>query len=153
MKPVLAAAFFWALMPFIKRFLFVKKTVIASHIKNSKSFQQGRLKYSVPQCQNEDNNGQGIQRLLRGEAVGALRMGPLNHLQGLCRILSGLWRAEELGEEALFPFILAFYANVSDHEELFLNLQVSDVLRKWVDGTNSNKEYILIQICIQIQPY
>lgn len=88
MKPVLAAAFFWALMPFIKRFLFVKKTVIASHIKNSKSFQQGRLKYSVPQCQNEDNNGQGIQRLLRGKAVGALRMGPLNHLQGLCRILS-----------------------------------------------------------------
>lgn len=49
--------------------------------------------------------------------------------------------------------MLAFYANVSDHEELFLNLQVSDVLRKWVDGTNSNKEYILIQICIQIQPY
>lgn len=80
--------------------------------------------------------------------------GPIISFAGtLPHPLLGLWRAEELGEEALFPFMLAFYANVSDHEELFLNLQVSDVLRKWVDGTNSNKEYILIQICIQIQPY
>lgn len=38
-KPVLtAAAFFRAVMPFIKSFLFIKKTTMAVHIQNSNSF-------------------------------------------------------------------------------------------------------------------
>lgn len=80
-KPVLAAASFLAFLPFIKRFLFIKKTVIAAHIKNSESFQQGRdFKCSVSWCHNEDNNGPCIQRLLQGDAFGVVR--PWKSLQG-----------------------------------------------------------------------
>lgn len=51
--------------------------------------------------------------------------------RGLC-----LWRKEGLVKEALLPLSLAFYANISDHKKLFLNLQMSNVHRKWVNGTN-----------------
>lgn len=49
-------------------------------------------------------------------------------------------------KEALLPLTYTFYAeislnnlsrvDISDHKKLFLDLQMSSVLRKWVNSTN-----------------